>query len=181
MIKFLNDSHVNLKRVRKSTNSITFIKTTIMKYSLLFILLLSAFSLYPQDSTEMKVQRTIETFFDGFHRGDTLLMKSVVHEDIKLRTTLRNKEGVDILVSEEFDNLLHVIGTRPDDQKWDERILVYKINVVANLAHVWTPSEFWYNDTFSHCGVNSFQLFNDNGNWKIIYLVDTRRKANCDH
>ena len=31
-------------------------------------------------------------------------------------------------------------------------------------------------DNFSHCGVNSFQLFNDNGQWKIIYLIDTRRK-----
>ncbi|MFT5761215.1 MAG: hypothetical protein ACI8WA_000325, partial [Polaribacter sp.] len=24
-----------------------------------------------------------------------------------------------------------------------------------------------------------FQLFNNNGNWEIIYLVDTRRKSDC--
>lgn len=35
------------------------------------------------------------------------------------------------------------------------------------------------NGNFSHCGVNSFQLFHDNGQWKIIYLIDTRQRTGC--
>jgi len=75
---------------------------------------------------------------------------------------------------------MDAIANRTADQKWDERLLDYNIQVDGNMANVWTPYEFWFNGTFSHCGVNSFQLFNDNGNWKIIYLMDTRRKEGCN-
>ena len=60
-----------------------------------------------------------------------------------------------------------------------EKILSYTIHVDGNLASVWTPYEFYNKGKFSHCGANSFQLFNNNGNWEIIYLVDTRRKNDC--
>ncbi|MEM9869076.1 MAG: nuclear transport factor 2 family protein, partial [Bacteroidota bacterium] len=33
--------------------------------------------------------------------------------------------------------------------------------------------------TFSHCGINSFQMVNFGGEWKIIYLIDTRGKEGC--
>jgi len=48
------------------------------------------------------------------------------------------------------------------------------------MANVWMPYEFWFNGNFSHCGVNFFKLFNDNGTWKIIYLIDTRREKGCE-
>ena len=44
----------------------------------------------------------------------------------------------------------------------------------------WTPYSFFLNDTFSHCGVNNFQLLKKEGEWKIIYLIDTRRKEGCE-
>ncbi len=47
------------------------------------------------------------------------------------------------------------------------------------MANVWAPYEFYLNNDFSHCGVNSFQLFFDGIQWKIIYLIDTRRKQGC--
>ena len=56
----------------------------------------------------------------------------------------------------------------------------YNIQIDGPMANAWTNYEFWVNDSFSHCGVNSFQLFNDQGSWKIIYLIDTRRKEGCD-
>jgi hypothetical protein len=40
--------------------------------------------------------------------------------------------------------------------------------------------KFYVGETFSHCGVNSFQLFKDKEGWKIIYLIDTRRKDPCN-
>ncbi len=47
------------------------------------------------------------------------------------------------------------------------------------MANVWAPYEFYLNNDFSHCGVNYFQLFFDGIQWKIIYLIDTRRKQGC--
>ncbi len=135
--------------------------------------------IFAQQEEKKAVKATIDTFFEGFHKGDTLLMKSVMMDKILLQTTYTTKEGNNILVSEDASKLISAIANRTSDQKWDERLLSYNIQIDGIMAHVWTPYEFWFNDVFSHCGVNSFQLFNDNGNWKIIYLIDTRRKQGC--
>jgi len=61
----------------------------------------------------------------------------------------------------------------------DERIVFETIRIDGPLASVWTPYNFYYEGKFSHCGVNSFQLVKINGEWKIQYLIDTRRKQGC--
>lgn len=137
-------------------------------------------TLYAQDDETIKVKAAVDTFFEGFHKGDTILMKSVMMDKILLQTTYTNKEGKNVLVTEEPSKLINAIANRASDQKWDERLLEYKVQIDGIMANVWTPYEFWFNDAFSHCGVNCFQLFNDNGQWKIIYLIDTRRKQDCN-
>ena len=132
-----------------------------------------------QLSSNDEVKATIETFFEGFHKGDTVLMKSVMMDKVLIQTAVYNKESKSVLLTEEVSELTEAIANRPADQKWDERLLDFNIQVDGNMANAWTPYEFWYNGAFSHCGVNSFQLFNDNGKWKIIYLIDTRRKEGC--
>jgi hypothetical protein len=137
-------------------------------------------TLYAQDDEAIKVKAAVDTFFEGFHKGDTILMKSVMMDKVFLQTTFTNKEGKNVLVTEKPSELTKAIASRTSDQKWDERLLDYNIQIDGTMANVWTPYEFWFNDQFSHCGVNSFQLFNDNGNWKIIYIIDTRRRDGCD-
>jgi hypothetical protein len=67
----------------------------------------------------------------------------------------------------------------PDSVHFEERILSYNIQVDGSMAHAWTPYEFWFNEKFSHCGVNSFQLFKEGDEWKILSIMDTRRKEGC--
>ncbi|TYA71785.1 nuclear transport factor 2 family protein [Seonamhaeicola marinus] len=150
-----------------------------MQRIIFYLVLLITSTIFSQSEEEQAARATIETFFEGFHKGDTILMKSVMSDKLILQTAFRNKEGKDVLVSDSPDKILKAIATRPADQKWDERILSYNIQIDANMANVWTPYEFWFNDKFSHCGVNSFQLFKDGDTWKIIYLIDTRKRAAC--
>ena len=56
--------------------------------------------------------------------------------------------------------------------------MTIKIEVDGNLAHVWTPYEFYVNGNLSHKGVNSFTLFKESLDWQIIHLIDTRRRKN---
>ena len=137
-------------------------------------------NIFAQQDESQKVKAAVDTFFEGFHKGDTLLMKSVMMDNLLLQTTFTDQAGKNVLVTENSSKLLDAIGSRPADQKWDERLLAYNIQVDGSMANVWTPYEFWFNGAFSHCGVNNFQLFNDSGQWKIIYLIDTRRKEGCD-
>jgi hypothetical protein len=71
------------------------------------------------------------------------------------------------------------IAKRPQEQKWDERLLGYNVQIDGSIAHVWTPYEFWFNDTFSHCGANAFTLVKTDTGWKIIHIIDSRRKNSC--
>ena len=130
---------------------------------------------------ENEVKTTIENFFKGFHKGDTLLLKKTIHKDLIAQTTFTNTKGEKVLMStpEVYKTLMNFAKNVKSTDDYDEKILSYKILVDGNLASVWTPYEFYNKGKFSHCGVNSFQLFNNNGNWEIIYLIDTRRKDAC--
>jgi hypothetical protein len=68
------------------------------------------------------------------------------------------------------------IAAIPKNIKIEERLLSYKIQVDGSMAHVWTPYEFYVNEKQSHIGVNSFTLLLENNSWKIVHIIDTRRK-----
>lgn len=63
--------------------------------------------------------------------------------------------------------------------KLDEHLLAVIINQQNELASVWTPFAFYLNDKLSHCGSNSFQLVQINGEWKIHYLIDVTYTGDC--
>ncbi|MDC8004660.1 nuclear transport factor 2 family protein [Aureisphaera galaxeae] len=149
---------------------------------ILFILCLSFsfFGTAQNDFSEAEAKQLIDTFFEGFHKGDTLMMRGTLAKDVKLQTAFTDKEGTPHLSTGPLDRLLTSIANRPAEQKWDERLLDYKVSIDGNLAHVWTPYEFWVNDTFSHCGANAFTLAKMEDGWKIIHLIDSRRRSSCN-
>ncbi len=153
-----------------------------MSRLVLFLIVLASGQIIAQSSSEeeLKVKSAVDTFFEGFHKGDTIMMKSVLADKVVMQSTFTNTKGENILQESDMSGFIKAIAKRPADQKWDERLLDYSIQVDGTMANAWTPYEFWLNGNFSHCGVNSFQLFNDNGQWKIIYLIDTRRRSTCN-
>ncbi len=150
-----------------------------MKTKLLVSFLCITMGINAQESKTDAAKATIDAFFDAFHKGDTVALKQTLADKLVLQTAFVNKEGKDVLVLDDKQKLINAIGKRPSDQIWNEKLLDYVVKVDGNMANVWTPYEFYFNGNFSHCGVNSFQLFHDNGAWKIIYLIDTRRKKGC--
>lgn len=152
-----------------------------MKKTLLVVVLLATFFTSAQHQMEAEVEGVIKTFFEGFHKADTLLMKQTMADELVFQTASKNKEGKDVLKTDDVSGFIKAIGSgRPVTEKWEERIRSYNIKVDGNMANAWTEYEFWLDGKFSHCGVNSFQLFHDNGTWKIIYLIDTRRRSSCE-
>lgn len=130
---------------------------------------------------ETEVENVIKIFFEGFHKADTVLMKQAMAHELIFQTASKNKGGKDVLKTDDVKGFIKAIGSGlPVTDKWEERISSYTVKVDGNMANAWTEYEFYRGGKFSHCGVNSFQLFHDNGTWKIIYLIDTRRKASCE-
>lgn len=144
------------------------------------LLIITGMNLQAQTNNQKEaLKKTIDTFFEALHTGNADLMKTVLHDELHVQTTRDNKEGKNLLFTESKEKLLQSVASKKPEDKYYEKLLSYDIKIDGNLASVWTPYEFYYNDNFSHCGANSFQLFDDNGTWKIIYLVDMRRRQGC--
>lgn len=150
-----------------------------MKMIIPFLLVFVILDITAQESEEIKVQQTIEAFFNGFHAQDSVLIRKTVSSEIITQTVGTTRDDKEVLRTEDFGKFVNAIVSIPDSIGFQEKILSFNIQVDGAMANAWTPYEFWYNGAFSHCGVNSFQLFKDNGDWKIIYLIDTRRREGC--
>ncbi|TDQ31578.1 nuclear transport factor 2 family protein [Zeaxanthinibacter enoshimensis] len=124
-------------------------------------------------------RNTIKEFFKAFHARDTSGMGALMAEGMKLQT-MKVSDSAQFEVAEQTRrNFLAGMKQLPDTLRIEERIKSYDLKVDGPMAQVWTPYEFYVNGKFSHCGVNAFQLGKVKGRWKILYLIDTRRKTDC--
>ena len=145
-----------------------------MKY--FFALFIFCFALNA-NAQKSEIENTVKTFFDGFHTKDTLKIKSVCHDKMILQSIMEGQKGTK-LVDEKTTEFYKSFSTFLSDMKFEEKILGYNIQVDGAMAHAWTPYEFYINGKLSHSGVNAFTFFKENNLWKIIHIIDTRRKSN---
>lgn len=141
--------------------------------------LICSFGLSAQADEKMAVQKTIEDFFAGFHAQDSMQIKATVSEGVVMQRIQEKKDGTGELRTDDFHKFLKGIVSIPEDRKFEEKITSYNIKIDGAMANAWTEFEFWMDGKLSHCGVNSFQLYNDGTGWKIFYLVDVGRNEDC--
>ena len=150
-------------------------------FSFLLFILLSSHSIIAQvdvSRDSMSVHQVLITMFDGMREGDSAKVNSVFRKDVRMFTAYRKSTGESVLQEGKLSEFLKAVGT-PHEDIWDEKIYNTTIQIDGDIAQVWTDYSFYLDDTFSHCGVDAFQLVRDNNKWRIINLMDTRRKENC--
>lgn len=132
-------------------------------------------SIFAQSSAEAEVKQTIIDFFEAFHKQDTVKLKTMSKGNINMQSISVNKDDEMLFTENDYNTFLKNIAGVPAGA-FVEKLLDFKIQIDGRMANAWTPYEFWYKGKLGHCGVNSFQLVKEENDWKIIYLVDTRRK-----
>lgn len=136
--------------------------------------------IHAQDSGKTEVRKVIDMLFDGMREGDSSKVRSVFRPEARMYTSFISKSGDRILQHGNLQDFLHAIGT-PHKDMYDERISNTLIQIDGGIAQVWTDYSFYLGDTFSHCGVDAFQLVLEHpGEWRILHLMDTRRKEGCE-
>lgn len=132
-----------------------------------------------KDQQIKDIELTIKTLFDGMRQGDSAKVAAVFDKNVSMYTSFTNEKGEKVLKSDALAPFLKAVGT-PHDQIWDERLYNTKISTDGRIAQVWTEYSFYRGTDFSHCGVDAFHLVKENnGTWKIVHLMDTRRKTDC--
>ena len=147
--------------------------------SCIFCLFIVTVSISQNDFSETDAKRVVDAFFEGFHEGDTLKIRSTMMDNITMQSVFKGKDGVHTVRDGDASDFLKAITNRTETEKWEERLLDYKVQIDGNLAHVWTPYEFWLNGNFSHCGANSFTIVRTVSGWKIINIIDSRKRSGC--
>jgi hypothetical protein len=143
----------------------------------LLTLLLSTYCF--AQSEEENIKQTINRLFNGMRQSDTAMIRSAFTSEAVLQTVIKNREGRVVIETEPLDSFI-VFVSKPHNEIYDERIKFDLIKVDDDLAIAWTPYKFYLGEKFSHCGVDSYQLVRMNGEWKIQYLIDTRRRQHCE-
>jgi ketosteroid isomerase-like protein len=141
------------------------------KIVVLIVLFTSAYS----QAQNQEIQKVVEIFFEAFHAKDTLKLQSLCDETMILQSISENAKGTK-LSNEKTQAFFKSIASIPTELKFQERIMSFSIQVDGSMAHAWTPYEFYLNGKLSHKGVNAFTLFKKDNSWKIVHLIDTRRK-----
>jgi hypothetical protein len=141
-------------------------------------LILSSIYLLAQ-STEDSVKAAINMLFEGMRNADASMVNSSFSDNAILQTITRNKEGKTVVRNELVKDFAEFVSKQKKGAA-DERINFETIKIDEPLANAWTPYKFYYEGKFSHCGVNSFQLVRIDGQWKIQYIIDTRKKQGCE-
>jgi hypothetical protein len=141
-----------------------------------FIICFFLFFGLSSNAQKQEIEKTIEYFFEGFHQKDTTKIKLVCADNIILQSISESVTKGNKLSDETAKEFYKSIASIPSSMKFQEKILSYTIQIDGAMAHVWAPYEFYLNNKLSHSGVNTFTLFKEKDFWKIIYLIDTRRK-----
>jgi len=148
-----------------------------MKNIFLILTIISTTALAQSDETAVK--EVVNKLFMGMKNPDTVLIRSAFSPKPILQTIIKTMDGRVSVKSEPLDSFLVAIA-KPHTEAYDERITFDLVKIDGELAMVWAPYKFYLGEKFSHCGVDAFQLVKINNNWKIQYLIDTRRRQGCD-
>jgi Putative lumazine-binding len=127
---------------------------------------------------EASIKATINQLFEGMRKTDSTLLKETLGPSCFLKSVFKTKTGEIKLQEDAMQKWITSVGTKHTGI-YDERLTAYDIKIDGEMAVAWTPYEFYISDKFSHCGVDVFTLMKTEKGWKIIGIVDTRRKEGC--
>jgi len=129
-------------------------------------------------SQEKEIRNTIDKMFHAMQEGDTAAMRQCFIPAAQLMTYTYDAKGNPRARAEKLVDFMRGVAT-VGESEIEERLTGWQCLIDEGIASVWTPYEFYFENKFSHCGVNSFQLIRIHGEWKITQISDTRRKTNC--
>ena len=138
---------------------------------------LAAQAAAPPAAERAAVLAPITELFDAMRAGDSSRARAVFHPSALLATALEREGRAEVRI-DSLAAFLRALGT-PHAEVWDERLGTPVVQVDGPLASVWVEYAFLAGPRFSHCGVDAFQLGRTAAGWRIVALMDTRRRTAC--
>lgn len=122
----------------------------------------------------------IKALFAGMLAADTSNLRQCFYPAAQLMTVVIDQDGKKQLRQTAIEDFINSL-TKVKSGQLREELCYFEVRIDGDLATVWTPYVFYYQDKLSHCGTNAFQLAKtgEKDSWQIIQITDTRRRASC--
>jgi hypothetical protein len=124
------------------------------------------------------VDSIVSSVFDAMRKGDSATLRRAFHPRALLTMAGATREGTPQTTIDSIGTFVKAVGA-PRTEIWDQRLYEPVIQVDGNLAVVWAPYSFYLGPLLQHCGTDAIQLAKGADGWRIISLVDTRRRTGC--
>jgi hypothetical protein len=135
----------------------------------------------PKPATAQEVDgpaAMVNRLFDAMRARDTTAIRQAFHPEGRLMTAGRDRAGIPVVQTATVDAFVRAVASAR--ARLDERLSDVEVRMDDGLATVWARYVFYADTTFTHCGVDAFQLAQTPEGWKIIQVADTRRREGCD-
>jgi len=126
---------------------------------------------------EAAVITAVQRFFDTMAACDAAGMRAVVEPEGRVVRLRAGPGGEPVASSSTFGEFLARLGPCPErflERMWDPQVRVH-----GGLATLWAPYDFWRGATFSHCGIDAFDLVKTASGWKIVGGAYTVEPEGC--
>ena len=142
-------------------------------------LLVLAAPLAAQDAPDRDaILAVTRRLFDGMHAGDSAMVRSTFHPKMFLASAFTRQGQPMVEVDDGPEGFIKAVGT-PHAEVWDERVANPVVRQDGTFASVWMHYTFYLGGKKSHCGVDAFFMAQDGGEWRIVAIMDTRRREGC--
>ena len=130
-----------------------------------------------QTAGEVELLAVMDAYMREISANDLAAMDArQTAEGMTYRFSPRPDGGWDVVAR---SNAYWVAPERADDRTYRERYWSPTVLIRGGMGLVWAPYEFWIDGEFSHCGIDSVQLANVDGEWKIANWMWTVEKVDC--
>ena len=150
----------------------------VLTFSVGFGLAICNGSATAQSSEEQSVLNTVNQFFQALAERDRALLASItLPGSFYISTSVSNQGTAQIRIQNHKQLLDNLGGEGPAllERAWNPTILIRR-----DIATFWAPYDFHVNGSFSHCGIDSFQLIKQQGQWFLTNLSWTVERENCE-
>jgi hypothetical protein len=127
-----------------------------------------------------EIMKPVETLFRAMELGDSSMLSEAFYKQATL-ATVSLTEGLEFkaLNFESSTKLFKKAIASEKKEPYREPIYDVKIQSEGIFAQVWARYAFYTGNKFHHCGIDTFQLIQTEGAWKIFHLADTRQLKDC--
>ena len=132
----------------------------------------------PQKSEREAVLGTVQLLLDGWREADAAKLERALHKDFR-EVTMHLRDGTWETSAVDRATLIGLMA-KIDKGSWDDRLLAPEVLIDGPIAAVWSRYKFTVHfvedgvaKAPAHCGIETFQLYRNDGAWKIINFADT--------